>query len=404
MTYIKSFTVKGLAGRPQIISRTLDRHTNVIWGFNGTGKTTLLRLLAAALDNDTSVLNTLPFETAEVVFHSEHNDVDIVRSIDRRETPVTTARQPAGYNGYGSSLDYSEETDSVEAEQEYGERERWHSSFVQSSTDRPALTALEIPYRNRFLPNSRVTNPFEGYAAMDDLSPEDRFAWSVNTLWTQYSARSSESIREVQQLGLAKVLGILFGGAQNADATREDMRRPWLEGTPQAAYALVRQFLSSQDLDLTIGEDDFVARYNESTEHQEVVARISSVTEDIDAVLEPQRALQEVIGELYRGDKKLVLSSGRRRRATLDIQFGDRSIPVGSLSSGEKQLLQILLDTLAAHQATVMIDEPELSMHVQWQSRLIESMRRVNRESQFILATHSPDLMVGIAPDRIFEL
>jgi len=85
-------------------------------------------------------------------------------------------------------------------------------------------------------------------------------------------------------------------------------------------------------------------------------------------------------------------------------QIDGTNIPLQSLSSGEKQLLRLMLETLAAGSSTVMIDEPELSMHVDWQQVLVAAMRRVNPECQMLLATHSPEVMAEVADENVFEL
>jgi len=82
----------------------------------------------------------------------------------------------------------------------------------------------------------------------------------------------------------------------------------------------------------------------------------------------------------------------------------DEKIPLESLSSGEKQLMQILLEVMAGGVNAVIIDEPELSMHVDWQNRLVASMRTVNPESQLVLATHSPEVMANLDEKYIFQL
>jgi len=62
------------------------------------------------------------------------------------------------------------------------------------------------------------------------------------------------------------------------------------------------------------------------------------------------------------------------------------------LSSGEKQMLIILLTALVQdNQPAVMImDEPELSLHTDWQEKLIDHIRSLNENAQIIIATHSP--------------
>jgi predicted ATPase len=52
----------------------------------------------------------------------------------------------------------------------------------------------------------------------------------------------------------------------------------------------------------------------------------------------------------------------------------------------------------------MLIDEPELSMHIDWQHELLTSMHTVNPEAQVIAATHSPEIMAEIPNERVFML
>jgi ABC-type cobalamin/Fe3+-siderophores transport system ATPase subunit len=67
------------------------------------------------------------------------------------------------------------------------------------------------------------------------------------------------------------------------------------------------------------------------------------------------------------------------------------------LSSGEKQLLLLFCNALAASQNTTifMIDEPELSLNIKWQRQLIRALAAVTsrRNVQFVMATHSFELL-----------
>jgi predicted ATPase len=78
---------------------------------------------------------------------------------------------------------------------------------------------------------------------------------------------------------------------------------------------------------------------------------------------------------------------------------GERQIT--TFSSGEAQLFVILTHLFfnpAAQRANVfIIDEPELSLHVQWQELFLDSMRTANPRVQYILSTHSPSIIL----DRI---
>lgn len=83
-----------------------------------------------------------------------------------------------------------------------------------------------------------------------------------------------------------------------------------------------------------------------------------------------------------------------------DVQFvlkedPSKSILPKDLSSGEKQMLILLISTLLQEQQECIVfwDEPEISLHIDWQHILIRKMREINPNMQLIIATHSPSLI-----------
>lgn len=78
-------------------------------------------------------------------------------------------------------------------------------------------------------------------------------------------------------------------------------------------------------------------------------------------------------------------------------QFGAENIDFNWLSSGEKQLLLLLINTItSADDATIfIIDEPEISLNIKWQRKLIKTLLTLskNKNIQFFLATHSFELL-----------
>ena len=90
---------------------------------------------------------------------------------------------------------------------------------------------------------------------------------------------------------------------------------------------------------------------------------------------------------------------------TIDVVAKDGTdIGVESLSSGEKQLLRILVETLMAEESSIIIDEPELSIHIDWQRELVDAMRTLNPAAQIIIAPHSPEVMAKSKDDCVFRL
>ncbi len=76
------------------------------------------------------------------------------------------------------------------------------------------------------------------------------------------------------------------------------------------------------------------------------------------------------------------------------------------LSSGEKQMLIILLTTLTQDRQpyVLFMDEPEVSLHFDWQKRLISMVRMLNPNAQIILTTHSPAVIMDGWEDTVTEV
>ena len=74
------------------------------------------------------------------------------------------------------------------------------------------------------------------------------------------------------------------------------------------------------------------------------------------------------------------------------LSFGDAADAINSnmLSAGEKQMLSFICYNAFHENTIIFIDEPELSLHVDWQRMLYLILSRQNSTNQFIFATHSP--------------
>ncbi len=55
-------------------------------------------------------------------------------------------------------------------------------------------------------------------------------------------------------------------------------------------------------------------------------------------------------------------------------------------------------------EAVVLIDEVELHLHPKWQQRILGDLRRTFPNAQFIVSTHSPQVLTTVEPQRIVEL
>ncbi len=76
---------------------------------------------------------------------------------------------------------------------------------------------------------------------------------------------------------------------------------------------------------------------------------------------------------------------------------------INSLSSGEKQLFArvMSLKLIQANNSIILIDEPEISLHPQWQQRIIKVYQSVGKNNQIIVATHSPHIISSVDKECI---
>lgn len=74
-----------------------------------------------------------------------------------------------------------------------------------------------------------------------------------------------------------------------------------------------------------------------------------------------------------------------------------RTLILSELSSGERQLIYILLKVANATDkpSILLMDEPEISLHLSWQEQLIESIQTINDNCQIIIVTHSPAMVMN---------
>ena len=145
-------------------------------------------------------------------------------------------------------------------------------------------------------------------------------------------------------------------------------------------YQLQRRYL---DYQVNIGNRIIELLTSGDPEKQMMAAEISK----------PKTKFQDLIDELFAETGKKI---NRRSNEILFGQDGDILTPY-KLSSGEKQMLVILLTVLVQDNAhcALFMDEPEISLHIEWQQRLITLIRSLNPNVQIILTTHSPALIMN---------
>ena len=116
----------------------------------------------------------------------------------------------------------------------------------------------------------------------------------------------------------------------------------------------------------------------------------------------PKQRFQDMIDDLFADTGKKIVRTENEIRFS---QIGETLVPY-QLSSGEKQMLAILLTVLVEDDQhyVLFMDEPEVSLHIEWQKRLIDLCVEMNPNVQIILTTHSPAVVMNGWMDAVTEV
>lgn len=128
----------------------------------------------------------------------------------------------------------------------------------------------------------------------------------------------------------------------------------------------------------------------------EIKRKIEHLDSEVEGILAPYNAIGELVRRLFH-------HTGIRMGARLS--FGDATQAINSeqLSAGEKQMLGFVCYNAFLDDGIIFIDEPELSLHVDWQRQLFSILLSQGTSNQFVIATHSPFIYAKF-PDREIAL
>ncbi len=122
-----------------------------------------------------------------------------------------------------------------------------------------------------------------------------------------------------------------------------------------------------------------------------------------------QKKVFDEINEIFENlniDVKVEDISQDGRNITLFTNSAGDKFDINELSSGEKQLFlrTLAIRMLNPENSIILIDEPELSLHPKWQQRIVDVYRKIGKNNQIIIATHSPHILGSVRKENIILL
>lgn len=407
MNKITEVTVKGLfghKGNDYTVELLPDEPVTFIYGFNGIGKTTFLRLLNAAMNYDFSVLNAILFESIIVKFNTD-GVLTVRRPIvkDFEEITVSDMRKfSKNEKGFYFPIVYESNCKYEEAKKFYFYFEpKWNDWLNSNETDSETkMTAgpakfsdfhKHCPVSLRSFPSDVVCQTALIFANKDYNREFDEVTWN----------------RDVRLFSNQKIFDTI---CYRQDEIKEIFAK---ENQPHESFMDVGYFYIPLP-----DKIDGLVKYLKSTANQDWTKYGDSEIYDerIDAYIRPidnenfksdfERRC-EVFTEVINKKSGLTdkfINISTSGEITVTVRYGKKefSLDIKKLSSGEKNLLLLYAHIIFAgcpcsddEFTLFLLDEPEVSMHPDWLMGFVDNLQYINeklgrgKKFQFVIATHS---------------
>ena len=330
---IQKLLVNGLNGNDSPIEMSFNEDINLFTGKNGCGKTTILKILwfiqSGHLEN---LIAEVVFNSIQCEFTDDSNkSYNIVISKENDTFFIKGLRK-----------------NPIKIDR----KEMVH--IVRRRMAIPTLFDDDIPpyYRNTtsiFFPTFRR---IEGGFGIEDLRRYD------SNIMTEISERlSSSNHRFVASISTEDISDLV-----NAEYAK---RSEIINKQQQDRYKEIESIIKDGQSD-----NDKLLKY---------VTEGEKLRTDL---LKPFSVLGQLTESIFK-DKGISLRN---------LTLGDLEHAIDSekLSSGEKQMLSFLCYNTFKKNSCIFIDEPELSLHPDWQRRLISTLVEQGNNNQYFISTHSP--------------
>lgn len=417
MKRIKSVTVTklfGYEGNDYSVELDSTSPINFVYAFNGVGKTTLFRLIYAALRKQLTLLDSISFETLEIIFDDDEKLV-VKKTINKPFDEITIGEfQKDETEKYYFPIIYEwhENDGNMSVGKFYFNDKNNHNSKIFNNAENKHLpffvdekTKKQVKIE-QFYKGYYVDDLFESNSVIDSKFAE---FLSINILYANkdYDRLITEQIIRNRNDNGNHILSIFenYNSLDMLSLPIKDVKEELLK----------REYENATMDDIT--NDERVIRPNYDNEIKYVSLKLPDKTQILQEKLKNFftksysalyfKEIREQQIPLY---EKIINSNSEltnktihinRKTGEIEIKFAKNKelLPIEKLSSGEKNLLLLYFTLIfsTADNSILLIDEPETSLHPDWLISFVDNVNLIaeNKNTQYIIATHSPAITYG---------
>lgn len=328
---------------------------NILTGKNGSGKTTVLKLIWYLISgNIERVFREMTFESIKV--ETSKIVLSIYKFVDYNDKKESVNFYKFNYTINGIATENAFRENSREISNEINELNNSVASATGSSLFFPTFRRIEggiIPHEDE--------SRFSGVLALE----EAMVALSERVSVYSHKFVSSISTQDIVRLITERYANV----SEQTNNLHSELSASITE--------MIQDYKQHIDIDSVHAQD-----VDSDSVLQAIKVQVDEVTATREQLLRPFSTLSDIIDKVF----------GKPVKITENITFGKGKAAILSdkLSAGEKQILSFFCYNAFFKDSPIFIDEPELSLHTDWQSILFPNLLKQKNGNQFVIATHSP--------------
>ena len=376
---IQKLEVKGLNNRLND-EFEFNQDLNIFTGPNGSGKTTLLKLIWYLISGHLKqILYEIPFsylsiETDPFSLSMNQTKVDQIE-LNWKFTDEKPYKETI-------KIDPEHKTIDRKNRDKVNELEKRIAQTTKSSLFFPTFRRIE----GGFSIGSRSAADTEGAAELKLLSSTtERLLTALSQLSDDMSSERHKFIASVSTMDIIKLLPQKYVDIYQEISTLQS----------QVLANISKEMKNNQDI-----------IYETSNNASTLLEAIQKVDKETEQLKKPISVLAELTQKILKYNailitEKLVLGEKidgivfEEGNDDIAIEEINNAISSDKLSSGEKHMLSFLCYNAFHKDSAIFIDEPELSLHIDWQRLLLPTLLDQGTGNQFFIATHSPFIFSG---------